>query len=792
MAVMPSNEEPFGGPGMLPNWSVGSKNGVGTSVTAGSKVWFTLAKGIVTEVFYPTVDVANTRDLQFLVTGPDFFDEESVDTDHELACVDPDALAFRLTNTAKNGRYRITKSIVTDPERNSLVVRVSFEALAGEVEDYRLYLLLAPHLKNMGYGNSARVVDHPGGPYITAWREDVACALASTVPFLKTSVGYSGSSDGWTDIAGDRSMDWSFDNAGKGNLAATAELDLAASREFTICLSFGPSVTDAVMEARATLARGYERIEREYVEGWKGYLSGLDDLSAETGDGGRLYRTSAMVLKAHADKTHGGVIASLSIPWGEVKGDRDAGGYHLVWPRDLANAAMAFLAMGETECPMNILEFLARTQRVDGSWPQNMWLDGRPYWTGVQLDEVAFPVILAWRLRGMGLVKDDYYYMVKRAAEYLVRHGPVTEQERWEELRGFSPATLAAEITALVCAARWAAEEGEERESRYLFEIADYWNARVEEWTFSECDCLGLPEPGHFMRIVTEPVEALEPGTEVCHAEVFIKNLPPGSPHHQGEIVDAGFLELVRYGVRPPDDPFVVRSLNTVDRMLRIDMPYGPLFYRYNNDGYGEKEDGSPFDGSGVGRPWPLLAAERGVYEVMAGRSGGEYIRAVEGAANEGGMLPEQVWDGPELPERRLRRGRGTGSATPLVWAHAEYVRLLRTRADGRCRDLVDEVAERYSGGGNRRDMAAWKINKPIRWTRADAALRVVSRRPGAVVWTRDGWDTRGEVQLADSGLGIWYADFPPGSIEKGGRFTFTFRYGPDDWEGLDYDIDVI
>lgn len=786
--------EPFGGPGLPPNWSPANKTGVGTSATRESKVWFTLARGIITEVFYPTVDVANTREVQFLVTdGRSFLDEEARDTSHMVEYIDPSALAYRVINTALNGKYRITKSIVTDPARNSLVMKVSFEALAGEVSDYRVYLLHAPHIKNMGYGNSGRIIAHQGRGYLFAWRENVASALTADIPLTRCSVGYVGSSDVRQDLTENLSMDWEFEGAEGGNITLAAELDLSKNTVFTVCLSFGSSLAEAVMEASATMNRRYAAVEKDYTSGWKEYLAGLNDFSGSTFDGGRLFRISVMVLKAHEDKTYGGVIASLSIPWGETKGDKDAGGYHLVWPRDIVNAASAFLALGDTETPKRILRFLLRTQRVDGAWPQNMWLDGRPYWTGVQLDEVALPVILAWRLKKSGELADDYYPMVKRAAGYLVKHGPVTEQDRWEEHSGFSPATLAAEITALVAAAHWAGEKGEKCESEYLFSIADYWSTRLEEWTFAECDCLSRGNKGHFLRIVAEPKEALAPEEEVCHVELFLKNLPRDFPHHQGEVVDPGFLELVRYGLRSPDDIHVKESLEVVDEFLKKELPYGPLFYRYTGDGYGEGDDGEPFKGVGVGRPWPLLAAERGIYEVKDGGDTDSYIRSVEGACNEGGMIPEQVWDHADIPEKGLYLGKGTGSATPLMWAHAEYIKLLRSKTEKACCEIIPEVHRRYVVEKMRLDLMAWKINKPIKWTRSNYTLRIINHRPGTVVWTLDGWNTRGEAPLTDTGLGVYHADFDPGMLRPDSTFTFTFRYDAEgEWEGLDYEIKVI
>lgn len=785
--------EPFGKPGLPPNWSPASKQGVGTSYGETSKVWFTIANGVITEAYYPTVDVANTKDIQFIITdGRTFFNEEKKDTICAIEYIDPGALGYRITNTAKNGKYRIVKDILTDPGAQSLLMKISFEAIEGKPEDYNLYLLFAPHIKNRGYENSGRVMSYKGFDFLIAWREDITAALTADIPFKKMSVGYSGYSDGWQDLKENFKMDWSFSEAENGNIALTSEIELSKRTEFTVCLSFGGSEVAAATEAISTLGRGYSLIEREYIKGWKKYLSGLKNLRRSSMDEGRLYRISAMVLKAHEDKTHGGIIASLSIPWGEAKGDGESGGYHLIWSRDLVKAAFAYMAMDDLETPVRILKFLAKIQKHDGSWPQNMWLDGSPYWRGVQLDEVAFPIILAWRLKNAGVLSEDYYLMVRKAASYLAKEGPVTEQERWEENSGFSPSTLAAEISALVCAAHWAQEEGEEREAQYLFDTADYWAASIEEWTFSQCDCLSKEDPGHFLRIVSKPREALAPTEEFCHMEVFLKNIPIAAVHHQGQIVDGGFLELVRYGLRAANDPHIIKSLRLVDMMLKKEMPYGPIFYRYNHDGYGEKEDGSPFSGSGVGRPWPLLSGERGIYELIAGGNPDPYIKAMEGSANEGGIIPEQVWDAEDIPDKGLFKGRGTGAAAPLMWAHAEYIKLLRTKQDNKGADIMPEVYERYARFKRTLGMNAWKRNKPIKFASTSHILRIVTREPATLHLTTDNWNTKEERTLSETGLGLYFVDFKPNTFKPQTRLLFTFQYEDGRWEGADYEISIL
>jgi glucoamylase len=789
--------EPFGGPGLPSTWSPASKQAIGTAFNDTSKVWFTVARGIITEVYYPTVDRANTRDLRFLVTdGKTFFDEEGKDTTAEVEYINKKALAFIIKNTAKSGKYKFTKRIITDPQAQSLVMKTSFEAIEGSPEDYRIYLLFAPHINNMGCENSGRCARSNNRDHLIAWREDTAAVVTANVPFLKKSAGFVGASDGWQDLKEDLSMDWTFERAEGGNIALMAELP--PSGDFIIVTSFGRNEAEAIGEAEKTLSRPYSEIEKEYIKGWNGYVKGLLHLGKYSpgkfsGDKWRRFWTSAMVLKAHEDKTYkGGVIASLSIPWGYARGDKDVAGYHFVWPRDLVKAAFGFMAMGDTSTSVNILKFLQQTQYPDGSWPQNMWLDGRAHWGGIQLDEVALPIMLAWRLKEMGLIGDEFYPMVKGAASYLVRYGPITEQERWEENMGFSPSTLASEVASLVCAAHWAGEMKETKESRYLFSIADYWAARIEDWTFAKCDCLKRNLPGHYLRIVKEPPEALASDQQVCHAEVFIRHLPEGVPHHQGQIVDGGFLELVRYGLRDPDDVHVKSSLEVVDSMLKVPLPPGVAFLRYNGDAYGEKQDGSPFDGSGIGRPWPLLTGERAMYELISGNNGAPYIKAMEGFANEGLMFPEQVWNSEDIPEKNLYAGRGTGSATPLMWAHAEYIKVLRTKKDRAGCDIIPEVKRRYVEDKTTLGMSAWKANKPIRRALSTDRLRIINFEPCNMVWSADRWHTKWETPLEETGLDLYYHDFGPGHFKKGTRLIFTFHYKEQKrWEGKDYEIDI-
>ncbi|MBI5562373.1 MAG: hypothetical protein HY894_05930 [Deltaproteobacteria bacterium] len=306
---MPSGDA-FGAPGAPPNWASARKHGVGTAIGVASKVWFTVADGILTEIYYPAVDAANTKDLRFLVTdGRTFFDEEGRDTLSKVEYIDAKAPAYHITNTARSGAYRIIKKIITDPAANTVVMNTRFEFLKTN-PGIKLYLLFALHIKNRGYGNSARCARIENRDYLIAWRDDVVSAVTSDAPFVRSSAGYCGSSDGWQDLMDNYAMDWQFERAGPGNVALMAEVPIAG--EFTVAVSFGRNEAEAAAEAARTLGRSYKAIEREYIKGWRGYIDGLFPLGRHSGDNGRRFFASAMVLKTHEDKTHrGALIASL-------------------------------------------------------------------------------------------------------------------------------------------------------------------------------------------------------------------------------------------------------------------------------------------------------------------------------------------------------------------------------------------------------------------------------------------------------------------------------------------------
>ena len=787
----------FGQPGMEPRWTHGGKDGVGTAYAASSRIWFTFWNGIVTEVYYPTVDRPQLRDLQYLVTdGTSFFHEEKRHLNSKLERLSHHTLGYRCANSDPDGRYAIVKEIITDPHLACLLQHTQLTGDESFLSKLKLYALCAPHLEAGGWGNNGSVIEVSGRKILTAQKRGTWLALSATVPFSRVSCGYVGRSDGWTDLADNLHMDWEFDHAPDGNVALTGELDLNGCHEFTLGLAFGNTQHHATSTLLQALNIPFRKHHKRYTEQWN--RSGREILPLEkvSGDGGRLYRGSFSLLRAHEDKSYpGAFIASLSIPWGEAKGDEDQGGYHLVWVRDMVNSASSLLAAGDCLTPLRALIYLAASQQEDGGFAQNFWIGGEPYWTGIQLDEVAFPILLAWRLRTQNALQElDPYPMVLRAAAYLVRHGPVTQQERWEEASGYSPSTLASNIAALICAACFARERSDEATARFLEEYADFLECHVEGWTVTTEGTLVRGIIRHYIRILPEDINNTQPMEDPNHGVIAIANRPSDTQQvfAAKDIVDAGFLELVRHGVRRPDDPLIVDSLQVVDAVLKVETPFGPCWHRYNNDGYGQRQDGGSFVGSGKGRAWPLLTGERGHYELAAGRDAKLFILTMERFASSTGLLPEQVWDEPDRPQVYMYFGRPTGSAMPLMWAHSEYIKLLRSIFDGKEFDLIPEVANRYLGLRKGHQLfEVWKPNRQIRSVKRGYTLRIQVLAPFRLHWSGNEWQTVKDTPSSATTVGIEFVDIPIRPEQRAPiRFTF-FWTASDRWEGRDYIVSI-
>jgi glucoamylase len=793
----------FGAPGVDPRWTSSEKDTVSTAYAASSRVWFTVSHGTLNEIYYPTIDRPQTRDMELLFSdGETFFHEEKRDLDYDFHYIDATAPAVRVTASDLKGRYTVTKEFISDPHHPVVLMNVKISGDDEILSRLKCYALLAPHLNGGGAGNSARSIDVAGRRCLLAWKGGTMLAMGADCGFSRSSCGYVGTSDGYQDLCTDMQMTWQFGQALNGNIAVMGEIDVAANREFTIAISFGDGSHAAIAQLMQTLATPYQEHQQRFLLQWTRSVS-PPRLSSAAKEGGKLMRISHNVLLTHEDKTYSGAfIASASIPWGASKGDTDLGGYHLVWTRDMVQTATALLACGRTDTAMRALVYLACTQRTDGSFAQNFWIDGTPYWTGIQLDEVAFPIILAWRLWKLnGLGDFDIFPFVERAAAFLVRYAPVTQQERWEEAAGYSPSTLAAVISALICAADIARARQASELGSYLETYADWIEAHLDEWTTTTEGVL-LPEVKyHYMRI-RPPAEG-EPfyNPQLPPGCIHINNREPGeqSDFEAREVVDGGFLELVRYGIRRADDPLIIDSLKVVDHCLKRETPFGACWRRYNHDGYGQKKDGDAYNGSGQGRSWPILTGERGHYELAAGHDYSAHIKAIEMFSSTGGMLPEQVWDYTDMPSKKMYTGRSAGSAQPLVWAHAEYLKLLRSAADGRVFDQISVVAERYAVESGKRTFTnhieIFEITRPVSTIFSEYTLRIVDREHFRVVYTLDNWVTTLSKDARSVGYPGSFVDIPTAADQEG-TITFTLAWpghdGEERWLGRNIDVLVV
>jgi glucoamylase len=760
-----------------------------------------MSHGIFNEIYYPSLDKACIRDMGFIVTdGRGFFSEEKRDTESVVHWLAEGVPAFRMVNTCHKGRYRIEKEIITDPHRDTVLQRLRFVPQEGPASDYQLHVLLAPHLGNQGSGNTAWVGKFEGIPMLFAQHEGNTLALACSAEWIKQSVGYVGSSDGWLDLKTHKQLTWEYTRAENGNIALTGRIDLDHPEgEFSLALGFGKNPEHAAGNAISSLRDGFDKAKHDYITGWQEWINTHPSMNKDKAELGDLSAISLAVLRTHESKqSPGAFIASLSIPWGFSKGDKDLGGYHLVWPRDMVETAGGLLAAGAHDDVQRVLSFLQTTQQPDGHWAQNMWLDGSPYWNGIQMDETALPILLtdlAYREKALDKVAiAQCWPMVKNAAGYLVRNGPVSPQDRWEEDPGYTPFTVAAEIAALLAAADLADLNNEKAVGTYLREIADVWNDSIERWMYvADTDwSRKYGVPGYYIRISSEG-EKVSAGH--FRDKIDVQNVLAAKEAMQaGHLVCTDFLALVRFGLRAADDPRITDTLKVIDALLKVETPSGMTWHRYNDDGYGEHTDGSPFDGTGVGRGWPLLTGERAHYELMAGRmeDAKRLRRTLESFANEGGFISEQVWDQPDIPERELYFGHPSGSAMPLVWAHAEYLKLQRSLRDGRVFDLPPQTVQRYLVEKDVCPRMVWRFNHKIRTMPSGKMLRVETSDPALIHWSDDDWQTSNDVKTSDTGLGIHYADLSTTSLPDGKQVIFTF-YWPqaDHWENKDFPVSV-
>ncbi|MFC6793217.1 glycoside hydrolase family 15 protein [Halobaculum halobium] len=720
---------------LAPFWTTGEKVGVGTAVGDGTgsgrageardgRVWYTLTRGALTGVRFPRADLLNARRMDFLIADGQGYAVRTAELDRraeddvERTTVPSadDALCYRHEFASTSRDWTLSVEYVADPDRDAVVADLTFD---DGGEGLSLYAVCRPavttgtagdrHARPTADGDAvlSAIDTSDGGVVRDADGDDydVSMALASTPGFEWATASPVG--EPATARLLRRGIEGERSRTATGNAALIGRVG-TGSTDATIALGFaeGADPTAAVTVARESADAPFDEVRETYRAGWRSWLDGVDVPETVAGDGTLepLYVTSAMTLRAAEDATFPGAgVASPCVPWGEVipASEPSDVGYQYVWARDLYQSFTALEAMGKSEAAVAAVEYLFGVQQRDGGFlPQNTYLDGRTRWGGEQLDEIAFPLVLARRVTGeLDRALDDLgfaYSDIAASADYVLRNGPGTGQERWEEEGGLSPSTIAAEIAGLVSAADIAAETGSAADALVWLATADRFREGVQKWCVTQ-DGTDRHEPPYYFRVNGN--RNPDDGTERSLAN-------GGRTFDERNVIDAGFLELVRLGVLPADDAIVEHSVAVVDDAIRIETPHGPGFYRYTGDGYGEGDNGAPFPvgTDTTGRLWPLLTGERAEYELAAGTDSGPdrpatLLSTLAGFANEGRMLPEQVWDRNEPTDYGWSFGAGTGSATPLSWSHAAFVRVANGIDAGEPIGTPSVVRDRYGGG---------------------------------------------------------------------------------------------
>ena len=721
------------GPGALSHFGLARKDCIGTARNTTSKVWYTVANGALSDVYYPTVDNTNVETLQYLVTdGATFTDLQTRDMTYAVQALDPGGMECRVTATAKNGKYQIVTDYLTDPSRNTLLALVRFEP---GVDGLQLYVRLDPSVNGNGGGgagnggsDSAVIDTSRGHPILVAfdtatatnaanrdYAQPVYVALDASTPFGALTTGFAGAaSDGLAQLDSVHTLTNAFTQANGGNVVVTAGVAVPRNGTFTLALGFGSTQAEAVDAAEGSLATGFPKARKDYEQDWSKYdkslnkppssLPGISQKRLKTLSD--LYYLSANAIKAAEDKTFpGAIVASLAVPWGQAISAGDPsntffGSYREVFARDAYAATTALAVAGDLATARDVVNFLfGQQQLADGSLPRNSLINGdaAPDTGGVQLDETAYAILLADQL-GM----DDasfYQNSVKPAADFLIAHGPASGTERWQEQSGYSPSTIAAEIAGLVAAAHLAQVNGDTASAQIFLGVADDYQRSVADWTVTTNGPLA-PHP-YFIRLS----KTGDPDAAISY------NVGNGGPTlDQRNIVDAGFLELSRLGVLSAVDPAITQSLPVVDAALKSTTASGPGWHRYNGDGFGDgANDGHPWapTGQGSGHVWPELNAERAENALQTGDSAtaASLADAMASFAGGVGLIPEQDWEladlaaspfgtDPTVASIGFVNGQPAGSAAPLVRSAAGFVRLLGDLRAGR---IVEQHAATFA-----------------------------------------------------------------------------------------------
>jgi glucoamylase len=769
-----------GSPGITPSWSPGPKDLI-VGVPKG-RVVAALGQGIVHEVFWPSPGRPQVRDIGFLIIGNGWWEEVKGNANYRLEVLDPRVPLASITHEIHGGTF--TLEAVVDPEADALALHYAL----SHPEPCTVVLLASPHLSGSGWHDNA-IVDGQG---LYAYENSSAMAVLSSTGFTSTSAGFVGFSDGWQDVSRNSAITWSYSEALNGNVALSGVL---GANSGMIAVSFAETINAAKQIAATTLSEGYGTLRQRFCDAWQ-ESSALDSLNlpfVSSSDEARspgltaACEISETVIRVHMDhQNRGAIVASVATPWGAhaLVGDENRGGYHLVWGRDCVETALALFSLGRFEEVRDILTYLGSCQRSDGSWTQNWFPDGEPFWVGLQLDETALPVVLATKMAEVGqlqTIRTPVEIMVRQAVRFLVNAGPVSPQDRWEENPGISPYTLAATVAALRGAS--AMDFLSPLDSLLAASVAQDWERRIDDWLYVSGTDLDTHygTAGHYVRINPSLADARHGTMQIRNREQTERAI--------ADVVGFEFLALVRYGLRAANDPRIVDTFRICEGELGITIGEHRHYHRYEADGYGEHADGSPFDGTGIGRAWPLLTAERAIHAVLNGEDAHTQIAAILSSRTKGGMIPEQVWDADAKDTYDLQPGLPSGSAAPLVWAHAELLKIVSALQTGRAVEQLGcmtlDASPRITP-----TIAHWRSDLPLSLVDSSASLLIESEREFMLHIGVNGWNELEDIASEPIGFGRFGVTIE--NLSSLRSLEFTRQWVDGSWEEIDHAIEVV
>lgn len=791
--------------GVSSYFGMGRKDCVGTAQNTTSKIWYTVANGVLSDVYGATVDITNLQSLQYIVTdGSSWTDLQASDMTY-TAAVDSTGMSCTITSTPTDSShdYTLTTTYITDTASNTVLIKTTMTGASG----LNTYVRMNSAVNGNGGGGDASSGGNMGGDTATVdgnalvsfdTNTSVAAqnatymtpqylSLTANAAFGAVANGYadpvdctSNCQDPLTELENDFKLSADTSTVSNGNVVQVAQLNTTGGA-WELALSLNTTQAASVSAGASAVSGDFATQQSTYESQWQTYdsstittappssLAGLN--SDQVSEASSRYYQALNTVKAAEDKTYPGALgAGLAAPWGQSvpAGQNQAsnngspswsqfdggyapyfGSYKEVFARDASQAATTLLYAGDTATAQNVATFLLTQQQLStGQIPRNSLPNGQPAPDSgaVQIDESAFPILLAYQ---SGLYKNNaslYTQHIVPAADWIIANGPegtgpncwqvqcAIGVERWEEQHGYSPSSIAAVIAGMTAASAIATANGDTANAQHFQAAADNFqnylpNNAVNTSPGNVADANFGSSP-YYLRV------AQGAPTDAGVTYSLGNGITPDQS--QLNVIDPGFLELVRLGAYPASNANITNTVNIIDSgndsddgaNVGVSLPNGVTgYHRYAtgatspDDGYGDciadgnsvcSTTGAPWapTGTGIGHAWPLLNGERGEYEIASGdySAAGTQLVNMMSMAGTGGLIPEQAWISSDLEASSygsdpatasigFTQGRPAGSAMPLTWATAQFARLTMNLGANKNLETPSIVTGRYANG---------------------------------------------------------------------------------------------